>query len=126
MALKIRKGDLVEVITGDDRSAAGERVIRRVLAVYPKKRKVLVEGVNRVYKHVRSSGPGRPGGRLSKEMPIDISNVMLYCEACNRGVRVGFRYTETGAKQRYCKRCGATLGQVGPEKPRRAAQATSS
>ncbi len=122
MALKIRKGDMVEVITGDDRSVPGDRVIRRVLAVYPKEGKVLVERVNRVYKHVRPSRKHPSGGRLSKEMPIDISNVMLLCPRCDRGVRVGFRYTESGGKERYCKRCGTGLGLVGREKPRRAAR----
>lgn len=123
MALKIRRDDLVEVITGDDRSVGEHRTIARVLAVFPREGKVLVEGVNKVYKHVRPSRRNPQGGRLSKEMPIDISNVMLVCTRCNRGVRVGFRYTETGAKERYCKRCGTGLGIVGREKPRRAQKA---
>ncbi len=50
------------------------------------------------------------GGRLSKEMPVDVSNVLLICPACRRGVRVGRRYTAEGRKERYCKKCGGSLG----------------
>jgi large subunit ribosomal protein L24 len=53
-------------------------------------------------------------------MPIDVSNVMLYCPNCNRGVRVGHRFTNLGQKQRYCKKCSTGLGDVGPVKPTRA------
>jgi len=54
-------------------------------------------------------------------MPIDVSNVMLVCPKCNRGVRVGHRYSDDGQKQRYCKSCGQALGNIGPCKPARAA-----
>ena len=73
-----------------------------------------------VFKHLKPSAKNQQGGRLSKEMPIDVSNVLLYCPSCNRGVRIGHRYTDAGQKQRYCKACGAGLGNVGPVKPRRA------
>ena len=56
------------------------------------------------------------GGRLSKEMPIDASNVLLYCPTCRRGVRIGRRYEDDGRKERYCKKCGAGLGAI--SKPR--------
>lgn len=112
----IRKDDLVVVITGDDKSPEARKVLRAL----PSKGKVIVEGVNRVYKHLRPSRDNPQGGRLSKEMPIDVSNVQLYCPSCNRGVRVGHRFTEAGQKQRVCKKCGASLGDVGAVKPRRA------
>ena len=91
-----------------------------MLRVLPARNKIVVEGVNRVYKHLRPSQKNPQGGRLSKEMPIDVSNVMLYCSKCNRGVRFGRRFTDDGQKQRYCKSCGASLGNVGPRKPARA------
>ena len=72
--------------------------------------------MNRVYKHLKPSAKNQQGGRLSKEMPIDVSNVMLYCPACNRGVRIGHRFTDEGRKQRVCKSCSASLGDVGPAK----------
>jgi large subunit ribosomal protein L24 len=121
--MHIRKDDQVEVIAGDDKGVATERKIAKVLRVLPVRNKIVVEGVNRVYKHLRPSQKNPQGGRLSKEMPIDVSNVLLYCTKCNRGVRIGHRFTEDGQKQRYCKSCGAGLGNVGPRKPAHAAKA---
>ena len=120
--MNIRKDDQVEVITGDDKGTPSARTIAKVLRVLPEKNKIVVEGVNRVYKHLKPSAKNQQGGRLSKEMPIDVSNVMLLCPSCNRGVRVGHRFTDAGRKQRYCKKCGAGLGDVGPAKPSRVAR----
>jgi len=119
----IRKDDQVEVIAGDDKGTAKARRIAKVLRVVPSRNKVVVEGVNRVYKHLRPSSKNPQGGRLSKEMPIDVSNVKLYCTKCARGVRIGHRFTDDGQKQRYCKKCGVSLGNVGPRKPAHAAKA---
>ena len=118
--MHIRKDDQVEVITGDDKGTPSARRVAKVLRALPGRNKVVVEGVNRVYKHLKPSAKNQQGGRLSKEMPIDASNVMLYCPACARGVRVGHRYNDAGQKQRYCKKCHAALGNVGPVKPARA------
>src|SRR5437763_13118863 len=118
--MNIRKDDQVEVITGDDRGTRENRRIAKVLRVLPEKNKIVVEGINRVYKHLKPSQKNQQGGRLSKEMPIDVSNVLLYCPSCNRGRRVGHRFTDAGQKQRYCKKCGASLGNLGPIKPSRA------
>jgi large subunit ribosomal protein L24 len=118
--MHIRKDDQVEVIAGDDKGTPKERKIAKVLRAIPTRNKIVVEGVNRVYKHLRPSQKNPQGGRLSKEMPIDVSNVMLYCSKCNRGVRIGRRFTPDGQKQRYCKRCGTSLGNIGPKKPARA------
>jgi large subunit ribosomal protein L24 len=109
----IRANDTVEVIAGDDRGTRG-KVLRIERAVG----KVVVEGVNRVYKHVRRSQRNPQGGRLSMEMPIPLSNVALVCQACGAAVRVGARYLPTGAKERYCKKCGAANGQIAPPKAR--------
>jgi large subunit ribosomal protein L24 len=121
--MQIRKDDQVEVIAGDDRGNPGDRKIAKVLRAIPARNKIVVEGVNRAYKHLRPSQKNPQGGRLSKEMPIDVSNVMLYCPKCNRGVRFGRRFTDDGQKQRYCKSCGTGLGNVGPRKPAHAAKA---
>jgi large subunit ribosomal protein L24 len=114
----IRKDDMVEVITGDDAGGPKARTTGRVLRVLPKEGKVVVEGVNRVYKHLKPSRQNPQGGRLSKEMPIDVSNVLLYCSTCRRGVRIGRRYGDDGHKERYCKKCGNSLGAL--SKPREA------
>jgi large subunit ribosomal protein L24 len=115
--MHIRKDDQVEVIAGDDKGTPAQRRVGKVLRVLPEKRKIVVEGVNRVYKHLKPGAKNQQGGRLSKEMPIAVSNVMLYCASCRRGVRIGHRFTETGQKQRYCKECSTSLGNVGPVKP---------
>ena len=113
--MKIRRGDSVVVISGDDLGPAPHRVIQ----VLGGGKKLLVEGVNRVYKHVRRGHPKSPqGGRLQLEMPIDSSNVMLYCGSCNKATRVGFRYRDDGSKERYCKLCDASLGAVSRPKAR--------
>jgi large subunit ribosomal protein L24 len=92
----------------------------KVLAIDRRKGRVTVEGVNRVYKHVRRSQKNPQGGRLSKEMPIQISNVLLVCARCGRGVRTGARLASDGSKERYCKRCGAGLGVIAPPKKAKA------
>jgi large subunit ribosomal protein L24 len=122
----IRKDDQVEIIAGDDKGTPDSRRIAKVLRVIPERNKIVVEGVNRVWKHLRPSQKNPQGGRLSKEMPIDVSNVMLLCPKCNRGVRVGHRFTDDGQKQRYCKACDGALGNLGPKKPAHAAKARAS
>jgi large subunit ribosomal protein L24 len=112
--MHVRRDDLVEVITGEDKGTPEHRKIAKVLRVIPQQNQVVVEGINRVYKHVRPSRRNPQGGRLSKEMPINASNVLKYCERCGRGVRVGYRFTEEGVKERYCRKCSSSLGAVSP------------
>ncbi|HZY85494.1 MAG TPA: 50S ribosomal protein L24 [Gemmataceae bacterium] len=107
--MHVRKDDMVQVMTGDD---AEKGRARRVLRVLPDVNKVVVEGVNRVYKHVKPNRRNPQGGRLSKEMPVAAANVQLWCPACKRGVRVGKRYTDDGRKERFCKKCGTALGAI--------------
>ncbi|MCE5268015.1 MAG: 50S ribosomal protein L24 [Planctomycetaceae bacterium] len=111
--MRIKSNDTVKVISGEDRGATG-----KVLRVNRKTGKLVVEGVNRVYKHVKRSQKNPQGGRLSKEMPIQASNVLLICEKCGAASRLGVRFLPNGAKERYCKKCGAGNGQVSPPKAR--------
>lgn len=111
--MRIRVNDQVEVITGEERGTRG-----RVLHVDHAASKVTVEGVNKVFKHVRRSQRNPQGGRLSKEMPIPLSNVLLVCLSCGKATRVGARYLDDGSKERYCKKCSAANGQIAPPKPR--------
>ncbi len=108
----IRTGDNVEVIAGADRGTQS-----RVISIDRRKGKALVENVNRVYKHVRRSQKHPQGGRLSKEMPIQLSNLMFVCQSCNKSARLGTRYTEEGAKERFCKKCGSSAGEIAPAHP---------
>jgi large subunit ribosomal protein L24 len=116
--MHIKVDDTVEVITGDDQGARG-----RVLVVDHNAGKVMVQGVNRVYKHVRRSQKNPQGGRLSKEMPVQLSNVLLVCQSCNAATRTGARYADDGSKHRFCKKCGADNGQIAPPKARYAKKA---
>lgn len=109
--MKIKRGDMVLVVAGDDKSDT-PRLVEQVL---DGGQKVVIEGVNLVYKHVRRGHPKSPqGGRLRMEKPIQSSNVMYYCSACNTGVKLGLRYTDDGAKERFCRKCSKTVGQVSP------------
>src|SRR6478736_7168955 len=100
----IRKDDTVEVITGDDKGTRG-----KVLRVLRAKGQVVVAGVNRVYRHLKPSKRNPQGGRLSKEMPVDASNVMLVDPTTNRPTRVGVRYLEDGSKELFAKKSGTRL-----------------
>ena len=98
---KIRKGDEVVVLTGKDRGRRGT-VLRRV-----GDEKVVVEGVNRVKKHVRPNPmKGEVGGIVEKEMPLHISNVALFNAAAQKGDRVGIKVLEDGRKVRFFKSNG--------------------
>ena len=106
--MRIRKDDMVEVLTGQSRGARG-----RVIRVDRGTDRVVVEGVNRVMKHVRRSRKNPQGGKLSKEAPLSVSNVMLICSSCGKPTRVGVRFTADGTKERFCKKCGAPAGVIG-------------
>jgi len=95
----IRKDDTVEVITGDDKGTRG-----KVLRVLRTANKVVVAGVNRVYRHMKPSKRNQQGGRLSKEMPVNASNVMLIDPGTNKPTRVGVRYLADGSKELFAKK----------------------
>ncbi len=104
---RIKKGDTVEVISGDDRGLRGT-----VQWVLPKASRVVVTGINIVKKHQRPMRAGRgqiQPGIIEFEAPISISNVMLVCPRCNQRTRTGFARQEDGRKVRVCKRCGETI-----------------
>lgn len=105
----IRAGDNVVVATGADKG-----VRSKVLKIDREAGKAIVEGVNRVFKHVRRSQKNPQGGRLSKEMPVDASNLRYYCDTCGKGVRLGARFLQDGSKERFCKKCGGSVGQIAP------------
>ena len=109
--MHIRADDQVEVMTGKDR-----KVRAKVLRVMREEGKVVVEGVNRVYKHMRRSQKNPRGGRLQKEMPIKLSTVQLVCPSCGKPTRTGVRLKDDGSKHRFCKQCSAEIGQISPAK----------
>lgn len=100
---RIKKGDKVMVITGKDRDKAG-----KVKSVDLKKNRVVVEKLNMVKRHTRP-GMNTGGGILEKEAPMHISNVMLFCDKCDRPVRVGYKVLADRSKVRICRRCNEQL-----------------
>ena len=109
--MRIKVNDQVVVLSGNDRGQRG-----KVLSVQRAEGTVVVEGVNRVYKHVRRSQKNPQGGRLSKELPMPVGKVMLVCTKCDQKTRVGIRFRADGAKERFCKQCGAAQGDIAPAK----------
>ena len=95
MALHVKKGDMVEIISGDDKGSTG-----RVLRVIPEKSKVVVQGHNIVKKHVRPSKKNPQGGRINVEQPIDISNVMPLNPKSSKAGRVRYQISDDGSKKR--------------------------
>lgn len=98
--MNIVKNDTVLVLTGKDKGKTG-----RVLAVFPKEERVIVEGVNFIYRHTRPSQKNPQGGRVEKEAPIHVSNTMVICGKCSKPTRVGYKILANGEKERYCKKC---------------------
>ena len=107
MAIHVKKGDVVVVLAGDDKGKTGE-----VMCVYPRDSKVLVQGVNRVFKHLKPSRQHPRGGRIQKEMPISISNVLPLDPKTNKATRVAFRTNADGVKERVARKSGQVLGSV--------------
>ena len=101
--LKIKKGDTVKVLSGNDKGKTGE-----VLEVMPKTEKVIVKGINIKKKHVKPRRQGEEGGIIPKEFPIHTSKLAVVCPKCGRTTRIG---TEVDGenKVRVCKKCGAKI-----------------
>lgn len=114
----IHKDDTVEVTTGDDKGTRG-----KVLRVLRAKNQVVVAGVNRVYRHLKPSRRNPQGGRLSKEMPVNASNVMLIDPTTNKPTRVGVRYLPDGSKELFAKKSGTRLRLLSKPNPKYAQKA---
>jgi large subunit ribosomal protein L24 len=106
--LKIRRGDLVEVLSGKDVGRRG-----KVLEVIPEDRRVIIENINIVKRHTKPrpvkgtrGAQMTPGGVLDMAAAMRIDNVALVCPSCNVATRVGYRITESGEKVRHCRRPG--------------------
>jgi large subunit ribosomal protein L24 len=105
-SMKVKKGDTVIVIAGKDKGAKG-----RVIAAYPKRQRVLVEGVNRIKKHTRiSTGPrgAKTGGIVTQEAAIHVSNVMVV-DSDGKRTRIGYRKDEDGRSVRMSRRSGKDI-----------------
>lgn len=104
--LKVRRGDNVRVMSGKDSGKEG-----RILAVFPSDRRIIVEGVNVVKRHLKLRAArgrsGQEGGIISKEAPLHVSNVQIVCPSCGP-TRVGYKIADR-TKTRVCRKCGGEL-----------------
>ena len=103
MKLHVKKGDMVQVIAGDDKGK-----IAKVLKVYPEKNRAIVEGVNVNKKHTKPNAKNTQGGIVEQEAPIHISNLMLV-DAKGNATRVGRRLNDKGKLVRYSKKSGEEI-----------------
>ena len=116
MIKKIKKGDLVQIVTGKDRvkkTKGGEKTTKtnqgKVVQVFPESGKVVVEGLNMRIKHLKPRKQGESGQKIEFPAPIDISNIMLVCPRCKKPTRVGYKLLDTAEKGkkkiRICRHC---------------------
>ena len=104
---KIRKGDTVQILSGDDAGKTGT-----VHDVFPKKDVVIVSGINMIKKAQRRTMNVRTqAGIIEREGPVHISNVAVVCRNCGKATRVGFQYVGDGQKVRVCKKCGEVIDE---------------
>ncbi|MGE5308958.1 MAG: 50S ribosomal protein L24 [Deltaproteobacteria bacterium] len=102
--LKIKKGDMVQVMKGKDAGKKG-----KVLFVYGVSNRALVEGINMHTKHRRQTRQDQQGGIVHIEAPIAIANLMVICKACNAPSRIAFKKSKDNVKTRICKKCNEVL-----------------
>ncbi len=100
MKMHIKKGDTVVVLSGKDKGKKG-----KVLAVFPKTSKAIVEGVNVATKHSKPRRQGEEGGIIKQEIAINACKLMHVCSKCNEATRIGRKVLDDGSIVRYCKKC---------------------
>jgi large subunit ribosomal protein L24 len=102
--LHVKKGDIVQVISGKEKGKSG-----KILKAYPAKERVIIEHLNMIKKHTKRRSQGQGGGIIEREGTIHVSNVMLICPGCKKATRVGKKFLEDGTKVRFCKKCGEVV-----------------
>ena len=108
----LKKNDVVVVTKGKDKWDKSKKIDKsrgKILQVLPYTGKVVIEGINFLYKNARPTQENQQGGIIQKEAPVSISNVLLYCSTCKKGVRIRTEKYEDGEKNRVCKVCGETI-----------------
>jgi len=99
MSLRLRKNDLVEIVSGEHRGLTG-----RILRVHPKKTTAVVEARNMIKRHTKPNQKNQQGGIIEREAPIHLSNLKLVCPKTNKPTRIGVRILEDGKRVRYSKK----------------------
>ena len=105
--MHVKKDDVVMVISGDKKKDRGRT--GKILKVFPKTQRILVEGINMRKKHMKPTNQMQQAGIIDIEGSIHVSNVLLYCEKCKNGVRTGNKILDDKTKVRYCRKCGESL-----------------
>jgi large subunit ribosomal protein L24 len=98
--LKLKKDDIVEVIAGREKGKKG-----KILALFPDDGKLTIEKLNMLKRHTKPSAQNKQGGIVEKEGPMAISNVLLVCDKCGKGVRTKRKKLEDGKRVRVCVKC---------------------
>jgi len=96
----LKKGDTVITLAGRDRGKTG-----KILKIFPKEGRAVVEGVNFIKKHMRRTRQDQQGGIIQREGPVNITNIAILCKSCNRPARIGVTLLSDGSKSRFCKKC---------------------
>ncbi|MEE9258558.1 MAG: 50S ribosomal protein L24 [Nitrospinaceae bacterium] len=105
--LKLKKDDIVEVIAGREKGKKG-----KILALYPSDGRLTIEKLNMLKRHTKPSAQNKQGGIIEKEGRMDISNVLLVCDKCGKGVRIKRKKLEDGKRVRVCAKCGEVMDKM--------------
>lgn len=104
---RLKKNDIVEVISGKEKGKKG-----KVLMIIPETQRLTIEKLNMLKRHTKPGGANKQGGIIEKEGTINISNVLLVCDKCGKGVRVKYKKLEDGKRVRVCRKCNEVLDKV--------------
>ena len=107
--MHVKKDDTVIVKSGV--KSKDKNKVAKVLQVFPKSERIIVEGVNMRKKHMKATQQMQQAGIIDQEGTIHVSNVQLYCDKCKQGVRTGNKVLADGSKVRYCRKCGETFSK---------------
>ncbi|MCK4947570.1 MAG: 50S ribosomal protein L24 [Candidatus Aureabacteria bacterium] len=99
--MRVKKDDTVQVVAGAEKGKTG-----RILSVIPGKGRLIIESINFRKKHTKPSRENQQGGIIQKESSISVSNVLLYCPSCKKGVKIRKEIRKDGSRTRICKKCG--------------------
>lgn len=104
---RLKKNDIVEVISGKEKGKKG-----KILMIIPETQRLTIEKLNMLKRHTKPGGANKQGGIIEKEGTINISNVLLVCDKCGKGVRVKYKKLEDGKRVRVCRKCNEVLDKV--------------
>lgn len=102
--MKLRKGDQIKIISGNDK---GEKA--KVIAVFPGAGKIIAEGINLKKKHAKPKKQGQKGEMIKIPAPFPVARAMIICPKCSKSTRVGYKGDAASPKLRFCKKCGSEI-----------------